>query len=322
MQEKDIIKYIKGESNQVEKKLLIEWIKKDIKHQKHYNALKAKYVSLNIDSLIVSDTEKKYNQFLFKRNRKRKYYYLGAVASILLPLILIWQFGINTNKAHTPSISIDNIVKITNTFGSQKKVVLPDGSTIVLNVKSSLTYSQNFTDSIREVTLIGEAFFDIKRDVHKPFVVRVNDMKIKVLGTSFNVRSYPKDKNIVTTLVTGKIEIIQPNKKESTILHPSQRATFDKEKSDIKIEKVVTKNTIAWREGKLIFNKTPLEQVIQDLNRKYNVDFVIESDTLLQYKFTGEFDNLSLEEVLEIIKISSPINYKHINDKVIMLNSQ
>jgi ferric-dicitrate binding protein FerR (iron transport regulator) len=87
------------------------------------------------------------------------------------------------------------------------------------------------------------------------------------------------------------------------------------------VDRVDSKNIVAWQEGKLIFDKTPLKQVVLDLNRKYNVEFVIKSDSLLQYKYTGEFDNLTLKEVLELLKISSPINYKYVNNKV-MLNSE
>ncbi|PKV51211.1 FecR family protein [Aquimarina sp. MAR_2010_214] len=325
MQEKDLIKYIKGDASPDEKKLVIEWIKKDSEHQKRFSLLKAEYIASTLDSFSNMDVKTQYQRFASKKSKKRKYYYTAAIAaSVVVPFMMWYMF---TSSSYDNSIVdvteiFDSSTKnVTTGHGGYKTVVLPDGSTIVLNANSSLTYPNTFTDSVRKVTLIGEAFFDIKRDVTKPFIVTTDHINIKVLGTSFNVKSYPKDEKIETTLVTGKVEVFQQQKEKPIVLEPSQRAVFDKEKSNIKVDRVDSKSIVAWQEGKLIFDKTPLKQVVLDLNRKYNVEFVIKSDSLLQYKYTGEFDNLTLKEVLELLKISSPINYKYVNNKV-MLNSE
>ncbi|MEM9685913.1 MAG: DUF4974 domain-containing protein, partial [Bacteroidota bacterium] len=132
------------------------------------------------------------------------------------------------------------------------------------------------------------------------------------------VNSFSGVVNIETTLVCGNVEILRQKSKKTLVLAPSQRAVFDKEKSNIKVDSVDSENIIAWKQGKLVFNNTSLKQVISDLNRKYNVEFVIQSEALLHYKYTGTFDNLSLKEVLELLKISSPIHYKHANNKVVL----
>ncbi len=324
MQEKDLIKYIKGEASVEERKSVVDWIRSNVEHQERFNILKAQYVASTLDSLDIPDIDIPYKRFSAKRDKKRKYYYASIAAAILLPFF-IWQtytFFPTTNLiTNTTEIFGFNTKNIATERGDYKLVILPDGSTITLNAKSSLKYPKKFTDSIREVTLVGEAFFDIKRDTTKPFIVHTEHLKIKVLGTSFNVKSYPKDEKIETTLVTGKVEVIQEKIEHPIILEPSQRATFDKEKSNLKVDSVNSKNVIAWRNGKLVFDRTPLKQVVSDLNRKYDVDFVIESDALLRYKFTGEFDNLTIEEVLKFLKLSSSINYKYVNNKI-MLNSE
>lgn len=326
MQEKDLIKYIKGDASPYEKKLVIEWVKKNSEHQKQFNLLKAEYVASTLDSLSDMDVNLQFQRFSSKKSKKRRYYYTAIAASIVVPFMMWYMFTsfpdnnsiVDTTEIFTTTITTKHV---TTNHGGYKTVVLPDGSTIVLNVNSSLTYPNTFTDSIRKVTLIGEAFFDIKRDVTRPFIVTTDHINIRVLGTSFNVKSYPKDEKIETTLVTGKVEVFQQQIEKPIVLEPSQRAIFDKEKNNIKVDRVDSKNIVAWQEGKLIFDKTPLKQVVLDLNRKYNVEFVIKSDSLLQYKYTGEFDNLTLKEVLELLKISSPINYKYVNNKV-MLNSE
>ncbi len=323
MQEKDLIKYIKGEVSPDTKKSIIDWIRKDTKNQELFNSLKAKYIASNLEAFDDLDTNSPYQLFYLNKKRKKRRYYSGAVALILLP-ILIW-YGFNFSE-NTPSINTTDFFdtetkNVATKYGAQETVILPDGSVVVLNSNSSLSYNKNFSDSIRTVVLVGEAFFDIKRDTTKPFIVKTEHIKVKVLGTSFNVKSYPKDENIETTLVTGKVEVLQQKVQQPIILTPSERATFDKKKRDITIDKVDSKKVVAWKQGKLIFDKTPLKQVVLDLKRKYNVEFVIESDSLLNYKYTGEFDNLSLEEVLKLFKLSSSINYKYNNNKV-MLNSE
>ncbi len=324
MEEKDLIKYIKGKANTDEKKSVIDWIRRDKANQKRYHIVKANYVASTLDALDTQDTDRSYHHFSEKITKRKRRYYKTVAAVILLPL-LIWQgltfFPNNNLIADTKSFFKFDTHSVITKRGDNKKVVLPDGSIITLNAKSNLIYPKKFLDTIREVTLVGEAFFDIKRDTLRPFVVHTNHLKVKVLGTSFNVKSYPKDEQVETTLVSGKVEVIEERSKHPIILEPSQRATFDKGKRNLEVDRVDSKNVIAWRQGKLVFDKTPLKQVVSDLNRKYNVDFVIKSDALLEYKFTGEFDNLTIEEVLKFLKLSSSINYKYINNKI-MLNSE
>ncbi|WP_103068330.1 FecR family protein [Aquimarina sediminis] len=325
MQEKDLIKYIKGAAKENEKKAVIEWIRKDTKHQKQFNLLKANYVASTLDSYDGNSVEAQYEQFSSKRSKSKVYYYTAMCSSIVIPLIMVWYLFSsfpNTNfVVNTTDFFGSNTNEVITQQGDHKMVTLPDGSTVVLNAGSRLTYPEKFKDNIRKVTLVGEAFFDIKRDINKPFFVNTDDINIKVLGTSFNVKSYPDDEKIETTLITGKVEIFQQQKEQTIVLEPSQRAVFDREKSNIVVDKVNSIHIIAWQKGKLIFDKTPLKQVVLDLNRKYDVEFVINSDSLLQYKYTGEFDNLTLEEVLELLRISSPISYEFVGGKI-MLNSE
>lgn len=328
MQERELIKYIKGETtSHDEKKLVIEWIRKDIQHQKQFNLLKAKHVASTLDALDTNGIMVSYQRFSSKRSKKskKKGYYVAAMAASILMPFMVWylftSFPNNNLIVDTTEFFNFNTKNVVTGQGDHKTVILPDGSTVVLNAGSSLTYPKKFKDNIRKVTLIGEAFFDVKRNINKPFVVHTDHVGIKVLGTSFNVKSYPDDEKIETTLVTGKVEVFQQQKGELVVLEPSERAIFDKKESNIIVDRVNSKNIVAWREGKLIFDKTPLKQVVLDLNRKYNIEFIITSNSLLQYKYTGEFDNLTLEEVLELLKISSPINYEYVNGKII-LNSE
>ena len=132
-------------------------------------------------------------------------------------------------------------------------------------------------------------------------------MDIKVLGTSFNVKSYPEDQRIETTLVSGKVEVVERKDNKTVFLYPSQRATYVKTDDELIIDKVNTENFISWKEGKLIYDETPLSEVIKDLERAYNVTFIIESKEILDYKYKGVFDNLTVQEILDLFELSSPL---------------
>tara|TARA_R110001583_G_scaffold165450_1_gene318161 strand:+ start:889 stop:1866 length:978 start_codon:yes stop_codon:yes gene_type:complete len=322
MQDRQIYRYIKGEGTFIERKNVVEWIRESLDNQKKFNILKAKYIGSTLKDVENNDNEVHYKKLNNRIKGKRKYIYSSLIALVFL----LGAFFLGNNnqevvrKVYTNSPEINNYNDTLNTITSnsiEQEVILPDGSIITLNIDSKLIYPKKFNDTIREVTLIGEAFFDIKKDVNKPFIVNANELKIRVLGTSFNVKSYSEDNKIETTLVSGKVELIK-DEETPIILAPSQKAVFNKTEKKMKIEEVNASDVIAWREGKLIFNKTTLQDVVIDLERKYHVQFIIKSKSLLDYEYTGTFDNLKINEVIDLLIISSPIKYTIQNDKIIL----
>ncbi len=319
MQQKDLIRYIQKKTTTDESIKILNWIREDKDHQNLYNKLKAAHVASNLDNNISIDINKKYDQFVQSKNTSQKLYYY-SIATILILFLISWKFNVFTQNNDIKKTSF-HFVEVITGKGDHRSISLPDGSFITLNSKSKLTYPSVFNDSIREVTLSGEAFFDIKKNVKKPFIVKTDSLKIKVLGTSFNVKSYPKDNLIQTTLVTGKVKILD-NTNNSSLLSPSEQSIFDKSKNNSSINIVDTNDIIAWKTGKMIFNQTRLDQVLRDLSRMYDVDFVIKSKKLLNYRYTGEFDNLSLEDALTFLSLSSSISYKYIDSKIVTIDTK
>lgn len=325
MKKKQIIRYIKNDLDSVEKRKVIEWIRQSPENQKVYNILKAQYIASTFKDVPNSNNDFFFNRF--KNNiKKRKFgkaIYVAATLTILFGFA--WGFKNIMRNDINPAQKISDLnivselqkISFNTERGDKKEIYLPDGSKITLNADSELSYPKTFNDSIREVTLIGEAFFDIKRDVTKPFIVNTNSIKIRVLGTSFNVKSYDKDKKVETTLVTGKVELIK-GKETPIVLAPSQKAVFHKTENKLEIEKVKSLDVVAWKDGTLIFDKTPLQEVVTDLERKYNTKIIINSKTLLNYEYTGTFDNLNIDDVLKLLTISSPIRYTMDDDKIIL----
>lgn len=200
-----------------------------------------------------------------------------------------------------------------NAKGQKSILLLADGTKIWLNADSKLTYSKDFgSGATREVSLEGEAFFEVAHNKDKPFIVHTSELDIHVLGTSFNVKSYDEDEKIETTLLKGQIKISKANEPPNTsglILEPNQKATFKKETKSIDIVQVQATLSSAWREDKLVFDETTYAEVINQLERWYNVDITFEGENNLNCKLTASIEKESLEEVLNLLVVTHQISY-------------
>ncbi|MEZ4968456.1 MAG: FecR family protein [Flavobacteriaceae bacterium] len=225
---------------------------------------------------------------------------------------LVYNTG---NEHHTLNY---NILKVP--YGKRFNLILSDGTMVYLNSGTSIKYPVKFANKgNRQVYLSGEAFFEVTENKEKPFIVATDEgMKVKVLGTSFNVKSYPEDGNIETTLIKGKVRIMEQNLSKEVDLSPSEKAIYHKVENEVVIEGVDPNRFTSWKEGVLIYDETPMSQVIKDLERTYNVIFEVESNTILNYKYKGIFDNLTIDRVLKMFELSSPITCYMINNKIIL----
>jgi len=229
--------------------------------------------------------------------------------------------------------------------GQKSIVFLPDGTEVWLNSESILTYSTDFGTSTRDVKLIGEAYFKVHKDKKHQFIVHISDVDLKVYGTEFNVKSYPDENIIETTLVTGSLSIqkISENEKSTPLfLKPNQRAviyktkqldtsnqeevitTVDKKEitqpgvshiTSITPEKVFLydeKNLdrqIAWKDQKLIFKDETFETLSHMLERWYDIKIVFESTEVQNFKFRGIFENETIEQALNAMRYTTPFEY-------------
>ncbi|MFN3850091.1 MAG: FecR family protein [Spirosomataceae bacterium] len=174
---------------------------------------------------------------------------------------------------------------------------LPDGSTVFLNKNTKLTYPSDFEGDTREITLSGEAFFDIQRDESKPFIIHANGTDVKVLGTSFNVKAY--DKNVRVNVESGKVQFIA--KKHKTILEKGEEAEFEAEKDTIVKQLSYNKNAIAYKTKTYIFEDTSLENVIKILSEGYEAEIKIRNSAIKTCRLTTTFENESLPNALNVI---------------------
>ena len=234
-----------------------------------------------------------------------------AAAVILLPLCL--YFIINNQYFSKEDLSSLAQSEIISAPGTRSMHTLSDGTRVWLNSGSKLAYSANFNHKERKVHIEGEAYFDVSHNKQKPFIVEAGQLEIKVLGTEFNVSAYKDDHLIETTLVNGSIELTEANSGKTVKLAPKQNLRVDKKINKMTVKNVNPELYSSWKDGKLIFENEPFNDLIRKLSRWYNVDIELESENLEGFRFTAIIQNETLQQTLELIKISTPIDYKFIS---------
>jgi transmembrane sensor len=189
--------------------------------------------------------------------------------------------------------------------GGQYQIILPDGSKVYLNAASSLKYPVRFTSNERKVTLTGEGYFEVAKNVQQPFIVATTSQTVKVLGTHFNVSCYPQEP-VTTTLAEGKIEISQSASPQKTTLQPGDQSIVSPQ--GIEVHQVNPDDAIAWKDGLFIFRGTKLSEVFRQLARWYDVD--VDYATIPDLHFEGEIPrNMSLLKVLTAIEKISHVQF-------------
>lgn len=204
--------------------------------------------------------------------------------------------------------------------GQKSEVCLPDGTKVYLNADSRLCYGREFNGRGRHVELSGEAYFEVAKDASSPFVVTARGVKIKAVGTSFNVQAYPHSSDVTTYLSEGSVLVCSES--HSTLLKPGEVAVYTV--ANLKIHKKNAREGrfyTGWINDELNFDEKSLPQIIDLLERHYNVKFAIKDDKLSKITFSGTLKNNSLQSTLDALQFTAPIVYKH-NEDVIELYSK
>jgi ferric-dicitrate binding protein FerR (iron transport regulator) len=234
-------------------------------------------------------------------------YYAAISAIIVLPIVFVGLMTfLKLEKVQGLLAEKTSQITIASPDGARLAFHLPDGSEGVLNGGSTLNYQVPFSHN-RQVKLEGEAFFDVKSDAEHPFEVGTEQMNVKVLGTRFNVRSYQQDAFTEVVLEEGKVECLERFHNKRIILLPNERLTLSKDV--VERTQIEAKDYVSWKDGKLVFKRSSILEVVERISRFYNVDIEIADDELLAYRFQATFYDDTLMEVLEMLKITSPLEY-------------
>ncbi|MEJ7559810.1 MAG: FecR domain-containing protein [Pedobacter sp.] len=255
-------------------------------------------------------------------------YWLSLAASIFIACIAAFLWFNNPERtdqvasAASVKAEIPPATPITiTTTNEHQKITLPDGSTVVLNNNSSITYPSVFPGNKREVQLSGEGYFDINHDEKKSFTVFTEKIKTTVLGTAFNIKAYKNEEDITVTVTRGKVSVLG-DKAVLSIITPNQQMVFNKNYQKHNVAKVVAKNSIQWQESDLYFDDISMEQATEILSKRFNIPITFKNTKVAKCRFTATF--LKGESLVEILNVICPYNnaqYESVAGKITISGS-
>jgi ferric-dicitrate binding protein FerR (iron transport regulator) len=262
------------------------------------------------------------------KNREIKWMSLMRQIAAVLVLSVIFATTYHVVEKPVTLMKKEVVVfqEVRAAYGTQTRIELPDGTMVSLNSGSTLKFPTTFDNSkTRLVYLSGEGNFKVAKNAQQPFVVDINTLQVRVLGTTFNVDAYPANAAITVALAEGEVLLQKTNNdiiSDLMEMKPNQVACFRKSENKIewKEESDITKYT-AWTDGKIVFSDDPVATVIQKLENWYNVDIELADKKLENYRFTGTFIDEPLEQVLIILNLTSQMQYKVIPAKKLGDNS-
>lgn len=263
---------------------------------------------------------KKLERKIERDKRKRMIWsFTRNAAAILLPLFLMFQYVVQPLLQEAP---IEELITLSSAPGIVTKAILPDGSQVWLNSQSQLTYPREFIGDVRNVELCGEAYFDVAADDENRFnVITADKSVVSAYGTEFNVNAYIEDNAVEVTLASGNVAVALDSKTKSATLQPGKKAIMNAKRNRLVIAVADTYVETAWKDGKMVFRRENIRTIATKLSRKFGVDIVVEGNFTDDYEFTATFTTESLEDILELMKLSASIDYSIKEQKKLSDNS-
>jgi len=342
-----IIKFLSGQATVEEAQEILRWKNSSPENKRFFKEIEVAY---NASEIVLNpegfDSSAALNRIKFKLQRSKVVKFrkstfrqlVGYAATAVIAIGLTWFTQKHFLGKDEAVLATQNYQSVETPSGAKSLITLEDGTKIWLNANSKLTYPTHFVDKKRIVDLDGEGYFEVAKDKSRPFEVKTSNLSIQVLGTVFNLKSYPEEGVIETTLLEGSValsKIVSDNKEQKIYqLEPSQQAVFIKkegfltsdqliaanlgtnEASERSSEKLLVKHVqdidriAAWKDGNMVFKNETFESIAIKLERRYNAEIIFEDQALKNYRFSGKFDEISIEQALKALQFTSAFNYK------------
>jgi len=240
----------------------------------------------------------------------------ASLALLILSVTAVYLLMPNGGEK-PPQQQLESISHSTPT-GQKSKIYLPDGSVVWLNSESNLSYTSNFNQQNRKVKLSGEAYFEVKTNPDKPFSVQSGNVVTTALGTSFNVKAYPEDKDVTVALNSGNVKVqYSLGQQQAIFLNPGSAALFDETKNQFHQFEFNSVGVIGWKDGVIVFEEASQQEVFATLSRWYGVKFQFKNQSEdVQWSYSAVFSNEYLDNILESIGFSKQFDFS-IEDKVV-----
>lgn len=314
-----IERFMNGQLSSSEEKSLLNWIDLSpenadlfLKEQKRLMPLMSA-----LDDAVVDKQWRRLHQKARQANARRDLkssisrFRIPAVAAVLV-FALIGYFMLDRKQTTQNWAELTESIVTHN--GQRTSIELSDGTKVSLNANSKLMFPRDFKGSVRRVELAGEAYFEVAPDKEFPFIVHTSALNIRVLGTAFNIEAFPGNTEVSTTLVHGKVVLERELNKQTVPLaemNPLDRVVFNVDNQKIRIQKQIKpEQYIGWKDGKLVFLNASVEELAKKLELWFNVSVQIQGEDLKNAHFTGTFTNETIEQVLNLLTISYPLDFR------------
>ncbi len=315
--ERLLFRYCDGTATLEEARRVEAWIGKAEANRKAAARMEALFLAADTACALKRvDTERALKRV--RRRMKRRavswWTWTQRVAAVLtVPLLIGLLLQVADNRRQPETV---RMVEVKTNPGMTASIVLPDSTVVHLNSESSLQYPSAFCGRTRRVALTGEAFFEVSEDPSRRFVVSTpHHARIEVYGTRFNVEAYQEDDAVCTTLVEGSIGFSFENeagKVRELALTPHHKLVYLPRTGEVTVYPTDCEQETAWKEGKVLFENTPMRELLRRLGKRYNVEFVVTDPKLYGYAFTGCFTTQRLERILEYLMVSSRIRWRFV----------
>lgn len=345
------ISELEGTLSAEDRDALKKWLAENEENEKEFSEFKSAWeLSSRLgemrryDTIKASQAVKRMIPEFRKKNRFIELFQKAA-AILILPLLFGSLYFIHTQGQRTEMAMVR---EISTNYGIRNKFNLSDGTTVWLNSGSRLRFPETFNGQRREVYLYGEAFFEVSKDASRPFYVNLGEISVKATGTTFDVSAYPGENTYETSLLSGKVDLVKTVSRRQEVvvcrMQPKQHAIFNKTDDRVEVidesaeetemdasapditadakriepilpQAVSHNKHTSWIAGKLIFRNDPMEEVIRQLGRWYNVDIRLQDTILYDFQYTATFENETLDQVLDLLALSAPIEYSVLSRK-------
>jgi len=318
-----LMAYFHGEADEEQKLLAIDWLKSPENNKVFQQLNKIDSLTSDLNLLLQFDLDKGKQQVRRKYRVKKVVsisVWMQRIAALLfVPVLLggIWYY-LQQNKLRKDLAVLMVTQEIITQPGTKTHLFLPDSTEVWLNAASSLRFPSAFAGNERRIALEGEAIFKVYKNKKKPFIVSTSSMEVEAVGTEFNVSAYSGDLKFSTTLAEGKVKITDKEKpRQVMFIEPGAQLNYNTKNKTYKAEIVRVQDVIAWRDGILIFNETPFYEVAAKLGRWFNADIQIKDQSVANYRFTGTFTSENLDQVMDLLTLSTPISYSISKRKIL-----
>jgi len=288
-------------------KEVLDWIESDEANRDEYNRIKNLWSYLDFMSFSEVDSHNK------DRRSRIRYFYSSGLLKYAAIIILAFIAGGYLASSFQVGFFADKLTynEVIVPRGESAEVVLADQTRVWLNSGATLKYPTHFGEDQRDVELTGEAYFDVQQDRQKPFFVNTSNVRVNVLGTSFNVEAFSDANTVNVTLVEGRVKLETPEGELLSELKPTERASYNISKKEVHVTNVDTKLYTSWKEGIIYFKNESLGTIARQLEQWYNLEIVFEEPSLKEQKYTGTIlKNKPVDQILDILKFTIDVTYE------------